>query len=528
MKIIQTIWLDPKDSNQWPNKKSEILSIILSGLLLKKYNPLLHLELITDEFTYKSLADLYKMPFDSIKLTLNNYDNEFTKEIWALKKLFVYGSQNERFLNVDADVFKWSAFPTELLEAPIIAQNFERSFDFYGIVHEEFKNHFGNIPWLPPLLDSTDAFCVGIIGGNPQPFLNFYSELTEFLENRHLRISSFKYKDSLSIYLEQFTLFHFLIQKEVIIKTLLPDVGDPNYPGLVAFNFLPSFTNFIHPLGKTKRLTWIGEQIENRLRIDFPETYNHTLKEVQAKFRDFGWRPSSINDTNEPIFEMPFSIDFISIFKRSWFLLEKFRISERPSSKEDLQKIAEKITDNKKRTLLFDCIEYEFALNRLITNCYSRKRPSWLSHTQAIDDFYFSTLGDYWNDRFAVKLDTSRSLLCVSKWRWSIVRDYDLKNEKIDFIESNIGKIPSIFFALFYFDFEVDKIVETELSLLEGHLFQIISDDFLTIDEIFNQIKDFFSDQLTGQGSELIFKAKIVERIRAWGISGKILLAKNE
>lgn len=527
MKIIQTIWLDPQGhSSQWPTKKSEILSIILSGLLLKKYNPSLHLELITDNYTHKSLADVYEMPFDSISLTLNNYDNELTKEIWALKKLFVYGSQNERFLNVDADVFKWSAFPTELLEAPTIAQNLERSFDFYGTVHEAFKSHFGNLPWLSTSLNSTDAFCVGVIGGNPQPFSDFYNELTEFFKNKHRSISSFKYKNSLSIYLEQFTLFHTLVQKKVIINTLLPDVADPNYSGLVAFNFLPAFNDFIHPLGKTKRLTWISEQIENRLRIDFPEIYYRTLKEVQIKFGDIGWRPSSIYDSKEPVFEMPFSIDFISIFKRSFFLLQKFGISEKQSSREDLLKTVERITGIKDRNLFLDCVEYESTLNRLIAECYSGKKPSWSSHVKAIDDFYFSTVGDYWNDRFAVKLDTSCSVLCVSKWRWSIVRDYDLRNEKIDFIESNIGKIPSIFFVLFYFDFEVNKIAETELTVLEGHLFQVISEDYLTIDEIFNQIKDFFSDQLTERGSELIFKAKVVERIRAWGVSGKILFAK--
>jgi hypothetical protein len=321
-------------------------------------------------------------------------------------------------------------------------------------------------------------------------------------------------------------LFHFLAQKEVIINTLLPDVEDPNYPGLVAFNFLPSFTDFIHPLGKTKRLTWVGEQIENRLRIDFPKTYSRTLKEVQAKFGDIGWRPSSIYDSKEPIFEMPFSIDFVSVFKRSHFLLQKFEIDEKLSSKEELSKAAERITNIKNRNLLLDCIEYESTLNRLIAECYSSRRPSWLSHVKTIDDFYFTTLVDYWNDRFAVKLDTSCSVLCISKWRWSIVRDYDLRNEKIDFIDSNIGRIPSIFFTLLYFDFEVNKIVETELNALEGHLFQVISDDYLTIDEIFNQIRDFFSDQLTGQGSELTFKAKIVERIRAWGVSGKILLEK--
>lgn len=529
MRITQISWFNLTNNlSVWPNVKSEILSIVLSSLLLKKYNSAYHLELVTNEESYKILKNVYDMPFDSVKVELDCCDPQLSNEIWSFKKMFAYSLNNGRFLNVDTDVFKWTSFPEDLLGEEIIVQNYEIGFDFYKTIHDEFVQHFGFLPWIQNPLESTDAICVGVIGGDPHYFASYFNELTKFFNGKAHKISSFKYKNSLSIYLEQFSFYNFLkqSQKEIKMKALLPDVSDPNYPGFTAFNFLTQFTDFIHPLGKTKRLTWIGEQIENRLRIEFPESYFTIINTIRTKFSGVGWRPSNKEDLNEPKVEIGNPSESLRSFKRSTHLLQKFGLPSKASSREELLNTIELINDTKLRSLVLDCIEYEYSLSRVIPDLFINTKPSWLTYARLIDSFYANISNEYWNDHYKVKLDNKSSVLVISKWRWTVVRDYDWRNERIDSIESNIGKFPSFFFTLFHYDFELEMVVETELTGLEGHVFQIISDDYLTVNEIFSQMKDFFTNQSVGQDSEVVLKAKIIERLRAWGVSGKILLLK--
>jgi hypothetical protein len=529
MKLIQTFWLRPadtKDNNAWANKKSEILSLALSSLLLKKYNSSTHLGLVTDSFTYSILKQVFTLPYDSVDLSLDSFRSEFEDSIWMLPKLYSYSIQYEPFINIDTDVFKWSSLNVNLNQDSIIVQNLEIGFDFYNEIHIEFIKHFGEFVPInsDKALSSSKSFCVGIIGGENPIFREFYSDTLTFLDKNKTRVNNFKFKNSLSIYIEQFLFYHYAIAKGKVIRPILPEVSDPNYPGFAAFNFLPSVIDFIHPLGKTKKITWVGEQIENRIRLEFPELYYELIFNLKQLIpNEIYWRPSYAGDYDENHLQIS-KKNINNAFKRTMHLYKLEYNMSINGTGDELTVLSIKKKLNRSSEVVKDCFSFEESSYNFAHNQFNSDRTSWLRYSRLISEFNEMLKEEYWDDNYRVMLDTECISFITSKWRWSLNRDYNISNERIEVIEDNVSKIPMTFYTAFYFDFAVNRFVENELTTLEAFIFQIIAKKFCSLDEIFENLKDFFSLEIATQNGVVIFKARIIERLRSWGFLGKILI----
>jgi hypothetical protein len=285
MKIIQSYWSLPslsqeKDINGRSNggfldARFNYMSWALSCLSLKRFYK--DIELITDEKGKELLINTLKLPYTKVTICLDEL-NHYHPKLWAIGKIKAYQLQKEPFLHVDGDVFIWKKFGDFNFENKgLIVQNFDYDYPWYHEVLSDIENNFSYIPkeivQNYSVNKNLTAINAGIIGGTDIDFFQQYTyEAFEFV-NRNLG-----QLDKINVGLfnnvfEQYLFYAMAQNEKKDIHSFLNLKPNEEFTDAMTFNLLPNIKSFIHLIGFAKRNVHACEQVEMRLRYEFPEYY---------------------------------------------------------------------------------------------------------------------------------------------------------------------------------------------------------------------------------------------------------------
>jgi hypothetical protein len=284
MKIIQSYWSRPSEgahiingrtTGGWLTKRHQYLGMYLSCLLLRRFYS--QVELITDEQGKELLIDKLRFPYTSVKTCLNKLDH-YPNSLWSLSKLYTYSIQKEPFIHVDNDFFAFAAFGEINENAPLVAQSPEE--DDHGVYDSYLSQLQQNLTWLPSSFcnvqvqpQTVTAVNAGILGGTDTEFIRRYA--IESLAIIDQNIEFFDKRPEAGMYniiLEQF-LFHRMASIEgKKISYIVPELNKA-FDQVLSFDKVPTLSSYVHLLGPTKTNHFYCEQIEYRLKYEFPKEY---------------------------------------------------------------------------------------------------------------------------------------------------------------------------------------------------------------------------------------------------------------
>lgn len=293
MKIVQSYWSKPSlktgninisDRNKggWVDKKYNYMSWALSCLQFKKYYD--KVELVTDAIGYDFLINKLELPYTSVRVDLDNL-NDYHPDLWALGKIYAYSIQEEPFIHADGDIFIYDKFGSEFEKSSLIAQNFEKGFNYY---EDLFKNIEQKFDYIPGVLNESKklngeiiAVNAGILGGTDIDFFKEYTaEAFKFVDRNISKINEVNIGMFNTVF-EQF-LFHASAEKNnKEINYLLTDVNHA-FDRLADFTGLPGKCKYIHTVGVYKRIKYIGDLLAYRLLTDYPEYYYKILNLIRT------------------------------------------------------------------------------------------------------------------------------------------------------------------------------------------------------------------------------------------------------
>lgn len=124
---------------------------------------------------------------------------------------------------------------------------------------------------------------MGIFGGNNIEFIKSYTKFGLDFLNKNYKFLKLCLNVNLDIIFEQYFLSILAIKHYIPIKCLLEkQTMDHTFPHLTNFSGLPDQCNFVHIMGGKKYPTTC-EQLEQRVKIDYPEQYERVIQTL----RDF-------------------------------------------------------------------------------------------------------------------------------------------------------------------------------------------------------------------------------------------------
>ena len=175
MKAIQSVWFNYNLGNidyncGWISPVFHIMSWALSFSKLHKYFP--HVDLITDNFGIE-IAEKIGLRYSSISIDLE--ENKNKDFLWVLNKIHTYSIQEEPFIHLDTDAYFFNSIASDLLAAPLVAQNYEYNHPYYV----DFIQQVTKFSHIPQYLKDIDlrhisAVNAGIIGGNNIGFFKHF------------------------------------------------------------------------------------------------------------------------------------------------------------------------------------------------------------------------------------------------------------------------------------------------------------------------------------------------------------------
>ncbi len=290
MKIVHSFWSKPFLENNtdengrykggWLSTRYNLYSWALSCLKFKQFYD--DVELYTDQFGKELLIDKLQLPYTKVHVVLNNLDH-YSSKLWALGKIYTYSLQNEPFLHADSDVYIWEKLPRSLTASPIFAQNSEVDFPRYLEVYNTIVSDFTNPPEaLTEIYDRTHqimAFNAGIIGGNDIGFFkNYTKQIFDFINSNTQNLPLVDVGILNMVYEQQ--LGYSLAIKENIEVNFLRQNVDASFTRVMDFHLLPVKDNYIHTVGYAKKTAYACEQIQNRLKYEFPAFYEKFNKAI--------------------------------------------------------------------------------------------------------------------------------------------------------------------------------------------------------------------------------------------------------
>lgn len=283
MKIIQSFWSKPffKENDDlnarfkggWLSANFFFYSCLLSCLKFRQNYG--EVSLYTDDLGKELLIDKLEIPYSEVSLDLNSLQN-YPCELWALGKIKAYSLQDKPFIHADTDVFVWEKFPERLLEADLLAQNFEFNFPKYGEVLEIALAEFENFPRdsFPMYAQTKDvfAFNAGIIGGNNIAFFKeFKSKVFQIIDDNLDKLDKIDLGVFNMVY-EQMLGYELANEKQIEIHFLKPKMNEA-FTNVMKFHLVPIKENYIHTVGYAKKSIEMCEQLKYRLKYEFPLEY---------------------------------------------------------------------------------------------------------------------------------------------------------------------------------------------------------------------------------------------------------------
>jgi hypothetical protein len=280
MKIIQSFWSKPafhsvqnyvnaRKFGGWLNFKYFLISATYSCLTLKKYNQKVYL--YTDTQGLELMDDLLKLPFEDVSTTLNDLDNE-DHRLWIRGKMHVIEQQKEPFIHVDNDIYMWEPLPSP---DKFIVQS---RFPIWPEYKLSLNEIFANFDYIPDCLqerptENTMVANVGLIGGHDIDFFQRFCELSRNLleQNRqHLPLVGI---GGFNQMMEEYLFTSMLRHEHKDVFYLLESPKRPFPPSHLNFSLTPAVYKYIHLIGNHKQSAFACEQLELRLKYEFPESH---------------------------------------------------------------------------------------------------------------------------------------------------------------------------------------------------------------------------------------------------------------
>lgn len=283
MKIVQSFWSNNRSlkdfSFGWIDPSSHILGWILSSnLLSKSYD---NIELITDRKGYELLIQKLKLPYNNVKIVLDDL-NHYPQNFWATAKFKAIEIQTTPFLHVDGDIFKWKRFPTVFEESPLVVQNLEKTTSYT----RNFWKEIGlNLDYVPEELlryhngENLYSYNMGVFGGYDLDFLKkFTIRAWEFIEKNISNWDRLS-QDSINLFFEQLLFYQMSDEANKKVTYLLPEtIKDNQYSGFGDFHKVPHEKDFLHLLGDYKRDVETCRVLKNYVHNYYPDSYRLHLE----------------------------------------------------------------------------------------------------------------------------------------------------------------------------------------------------------------------------------------------------------
>jgi hypothetical protein len=248
---------------------------------------------VTDDAGAAMLVDGLGLEFSSVSTELNLLEDS-DPALWMAGKLRAYRAQEKPFVHIDTDVFLWQRLPEEVEQAAVFAQNpeqFEVGASHYKpevlqrVLTQETQ---GWIPkeweWSLSFGNPQPAECCGIFGGHQIDFIHYYADqalrVIDAPENSP-GWALIPRKGEYATTIEQYHLaacirFHRNRSGSpfpaVDIRYLFDSFADAFNPNLAAK------LGFTHLLAGAKRNQQLAERLEQRVRRDFPDSYERCLR----------------------------------------------------------------------------------------------------------------------------------------------------------------------------------------------------------------------------------------------------------
>lgn len=305
MKIIQSYWSLPSQSDLmqdgrtyggWPHIKYHYFSMSLSCLLLRRFYS--SVELFTDTTGKDLLIDTLQLPYTDVFTVLNRFSN-YPPILWALPKLYSYSIQTSPFLHVDSDFFIWKPFEHTLLQTDIVAQSPELNHkEVYKSTLLYLCNLLGYVPAPFSLskLSNDKAFNAGVLGGTDFTFISMCAKISlKIIEDNIDKFRDKYTSGTINLILEQLLLYNLCEVNKKEISYIIPNLSS-DYREVLKFNAVPLIQKFIHLIGYAKKFKFACEQVESRLKYEFPIYYSNILKKLDLNSQDYFFIPNTLNN----------------------------------------------------------------------------------------------------------------------------------------------------------------------------------------------------------------------------------------
>ena len=282
IKIVQSYW--SKGYNNMPNfgwahRAAHFMCLALSCLQLRAYYD--EVELITDEIGCELLIKKLKLPYTSVKVTLDTLN--LPSYVWTAGKFEAYKAQDRPFIHVDGDIFIWNKFPSRIENAGLISQNIERNYPFNIDLLKEMTDL--NFIFPLPIHQEEDMIeaNMGIAGGHNLEFIQEYCNTAEtFLESNFEKLSSLsKGEEGINTIMEQYLFYRLAEAKDIPIEYLIDEFPYTKMCFLTMFHLLPSPVGYIHCLGANKRTDISCDRVARLLRYLHPDKYDLIIKSLK-------------------------------------------------------------------------------------------------------------------------------------------------------------------------------------------------------------------------------------------------------
>ncbi len=290
--IVQSFWSKPfleksEDHNArfkagWQSTNLFFYSALLSCLSLKKQYQ--KVTLYTDSFG-KDLFQKLQIPYTSTHTALNDL-HEYPSTLWALGKIYTYAQQKAPFIHVDMDVFIWDQFPIQFLDADIYAQNIEYNFPRYKELVDILISDFNKVPKsLYETYQQTGdiwAFNAGVMGGTKFSFFKDFAAIVfEFIDHNLENLTTVDAGLFNMVY-EQMLGYN-LAKANNLSTSFLYSTMNSSFSDVMKFHLLPQKEFYIHTVGDGKKSLFVAEQIEARLRYEYPDAFENLQKLLEQQ-----------------------------------------------------------------------------------------------------------------------------------------------------------------------------------------------------------------------------------------------------
>ncbi len=295
MKIIQSYWSLPSTTHDkdeygrynggFLSAKYNYMSWALSMLTLKRHYK--KVELITDEAGKSLLMDTLHLPYNKVTVCLDEL-NHYHPKLWALGKVKAYQMQKEPFLHIDGDIYIWDKLGNASFhKKPLIAQSIDYDHQTYSELKDSIKAHFNFIPPEIAAQYQSDnplhAVNAGIMGGTD---IDFFQEYTEkafvFIDKNVDKLENINIGLFNTVF-EQQLFYCMALAKNKPIHPFLNTKYQEEFTEVTLFHHVPHYKSFIHLMAYAKQNKFACEQVEMRLKHEFPQYHAKILKLVQAE-----------------------------------------------------------------------------------------------------------------------------------------------------------------------------------------------------------------------------------------------------